>query len=35
MIIAPGNASVSVASDDPQFWQNFRESDLPLSPLSA
>jgi hypothetical protein len=35
IIIAPGNASASVASDDPQFLQNFRESDFPLSPLSA
>jgi hypothetical protein len=35
IIIAPGNASASVASDDPQFRQNFRESVFPLSPLSA
>jgi hypothetical protein len=35
IIIAPGSASVSVASDDPQSLQNFRESGFPLSPLSA
>ena len=35
MINAPGNASASVAIDDPQFRQNLRESDLPLPPLCA
>jgi hypothetical protein len=35
MINAPGNASASVAIDDPQLWQNFRETDFPLPPLWA
>ena len=35
MIIASCRASASVARDDPQFRQNFRDSGLPLSPLSA
>ena len=35
IIRTPGNPSASVAIDDPQFRQNLRESDLPLSPLSA
>jgi len=34
MIKAPGKFSDTLAMDDPQFLQNFRNSGLPRTPLS-